>query len=935
MQRLRDLVDELLHAKVKATLFGPAEDHAPQLGRLRLLERLGAGAMGTVFAAYDPRLDRKVAVKVLRTNEASARVLAEARALARLAHPHVVAVHDADEVDGLVFIVMELAPGVPLRAWTSAPRDWRDVVRVLREAGAGIAAAHAAGLVHRDIKPDNILVGEDRTRVVDFGLANALGDDTTSAGTPFYMAPEVLAGAAATPASDQFSFGVTMYEALYGKRPYDVAAASSADTVPAEAYARARDELLAELQQAARCAGSALRPPGTHAPPWLHAIVTRALAAEPADRFASVAELVAALGRVRRRRTRLVAIAALGIAAGATASALAFQRTPGDPCSGGPARVAAVWNDDVRARVRVGLGDAPWTAQTIGAIDAHAERWQLGFRRVCAATRLHGEQSDTLLDLRMRCLDRALSRLDALARALASEADASARAAAPTAVGELPLTETCETMTSAAELAMPTDPAQRAKAVAVESELDRAWAAFVLGRYQDARPILAAGEAALEGVAAPRLRAAVLVLAASVEARIGDPQVARRRLDDALLAAAEAGAPELEYEVWTRRLRNELFAGDPAKVIEWSTFARAAAKRAGRDGAEVDGIVGEALRAAGKHDDARELFTRALASADPLRPEQRAVIEMNLGSVELATGNAAAALVTLGRARDRVLSAVGDRHPDLALYADKLAAAHRARGKLRDALRLHDQSLALRIAAFGASDRAIATALLYRAQTRLEAGELRDARADITRARQIRETVYGATSARLGEVVAVHGDVIAAGGARDEAAAYYDRAAELDRRLELSARRFAIGIPVELDAIAPLGPDETPSVERVAALAGRIELLAKAGRQHEASELAAALRNRFDPARDPALGYAIATAQLAAGDRAGAAELLAMLVPDLGNEPTRVALRIFVALARTSDTQAQAAARAAISLYQAMPQLDRADHDEMWAISRR
>ncbi|MDQ3367773.1 MAG: serine/threonine protein kinase, partial [Myxococcota bacterium] len=218
---MRDLTGELLQAKVKTRLFGG--DHAPRLGRLVLLDRIGSGAMGTVYAAYDPRLDRQVAVKILHAAGADANVrsLREARALGKLAHPNVIAIHDAGEEDGAVHVVMELVAGVPLRAWLGGARSWRAVIDVMRDAARGLAAAHQAGLVHRDIKPDNILVGHDRTRVVDFGLAGASDEpDQEGGGTPSYMAPEVLAGAPATAASDQFSFGVALYEALHGERPH-------------------------------------------------------------------------------------------------------------------------------------------------------------------------------------------------------------------------------------------------------------------------------------------------------------------------------------------------------------------------------------------------------------------------------------------------------------------------------------------------------------------------------------------------------------------------------------------------------------------------------------------------------------------------------------------------------------------------------------------
>ena len=897
MWQLRDLIDELLEAKVKTTLFGG--DRLPRLGRLVLQERIGAGAMGTVFAAYDPRLERKVAVKVLHVIEDRERVLAEARSLAKLAHPNVVAVHDADEVDGLVYIVMELVDGTPLRTWM-AGRGWPEIVRVMREAGAGIAAAHAAGLVHRDIKPDNILIAHDRARVVDFGLAAPHAEhDGSKAGTPLYMAPEVVAGGKPTEASDQFSFAITLYEAVTGERPPAVTP-----------------------------------PPRGKVPAWLHAIIARAMAADPSARFGSMTELVAALRRDRRRGRRY-AIAGTTLAAGAIFGALAFRgHSAGDTCGGGAARASAVWNDQVRGSLRTALGNAPWTTQTLALFDEHANAWQASYRHVCEASRVRGEQSDTLLDLRMRCLDRALERFGALATTLAAGSlDAATRAAAPNAVGELGPAETCETLTEPGELAMPADRHQRELVIAAEHDLDRAWALFVLGRYKEARPVLQGVERAIAGVAAPRVRAAVLSLASSVEARIGDPAIARARLDEALVAAAGAKAPELELEVWSRRLRSELFSGDPAKVLEWATFARAAAKRAGRDGAEIDGIVAQALRNAGKLDESRALLDKALASKDPLRADQRALLEMNRGSLDLAFGDSRAALVLFTQARDRVLAALGDHHPDLAIYEDKLAAAKRARGLEREALKLHDHSIELRRAAFGDGDRALATGLIYRAQTRLEVGDLDGARGDLEAARKIREQAFGATSVRVGEVVALIGDVKAAAGDTDTAGVLYDQAAKLDARIELAPRLYAIGRPVEAAAIEPLATGETLSIDRANALAVRVALLAKSGQADAATALATALHARYRPALDAALGAAIGEALLAAGDRTRAADVLGKTAAALGNEPTRTALRVFIGLAHSSADPAQAA-RAAVAVYQALPRLARSAFDEMWKLAK-
>ena len=309
--------------------------------------QLGAGAMGVVHEAVDPELHRNVALKLMRGAwarrggaAARARIIREARALARISHPNVIAVHDVGLLGDEVFIAMELVRGPNLRAHL---RDARppsaEILALFSAAGQGLAAAHRAGVVHRDFKPDNVLVGEDgRVRVTDFGLALAAVDDepenepddeleneprdetdgdrdrglrglprvggatfeVTDAGvligTPAYMAPEQHAGAHVDPRSDQFSFCVALYEALYGVRPFG---------------GRTREE----VARNAREGRFEPRPPGSRVPGSLRDLLLRGLAADPADRFPSMHALLRALGRDRGRAPRrAAAVAAVTIA---------------------------------------------------------------------------------------------------------------------------------------------------------------------------------------------------------------------------------------------------------------------------------------------------------------------------------------------------------------------------------------------------------------------------------------------------------------------------------------------------------------------------------------------------------------------------------------------------------------------------------------------
>ena len=307
------------------------------VGRYAILEMIGQGGMGSVYIAHDPQLDRRVALKVVRADRRSQgqlqlRMTREARAMAQVRHPNVVTVYDSGELTDGVFIAMELVDGETLAQWLAAkPRAWRDVLARFIDAGNGLAAAHAAGIVHRDFKPENVLVDRDgRVAVTDFGVAALRGDLVTAAstvvdddaepevamtrtgsllGTPRYMSPEQLRGERADARSDQFGFAVALYESLYGAPPF-------------------AGESLAELGLAVE--GQVPAPPrSTQVPASVHRALTRALAAAPARRFPSIGTLLVALGTSGRRSRRwLLAGVGLGLVVATAAIAVLAVRSP-------------------------------------------------------------------------------------------------------------------------------------------------------------------------------------------------------------------------------------------------------------------------------------------------------------------------------------------------------------------------------------------------------------------------------------------------------------------------------------------------------------------------------------------------------------------------------------------------------------------------------
>jgi predicted Ser/Thr protein kinase len=481
----------------------------PHIGRFEVVRQIGDGAMGIVYEARDPQLGRHVAVKVMRdidaTDDSAARTKREAQALARLSHPNIVTVHEVGHWLNGVFIVMELIEGTTLRSWMDAgPRPWREVLELFGQIGRGLVAAHRAEVVHRDFKPENVLIGHDgRPRIVDFGLARhevdtsenrEVSDDDAAAlaetgeqdslatpltrtgailGTPAYMAPEQHAGAEAGVESDQFSFCVTLWEALYGARPFS-------GSTRAE-VARAASE------------GSITAPsPSRAAPTWVRATIERGLAADAADRYSSLAQLLDVFERKigQRRRRAMIAAAVLVTVTlgGATAYSLTRDASSGSrACTPAADRLAGVWNDSVRASIakRFAAHDDAFVANSwksvLVELDPYAESWAKQYDHACASP-----DDDQLLHAqRMTCLEGRLLELDAMSAYLQ---DADARSFSLGTVGNLIDAEPAECNLEAVLRAqLPAPPAE------IADTLREAQRQFHLGRVRT-RAALNAGD---------------------------------------------------------------------------------------------------------------------------------------------------------------------------------------------------------------------------------------------------------------------------------------------------------------------------------------------------------------------------------------------------------------------------------------------------------
>ena len=796
-------------------------ERGTHIGRYVILERIGSGGMGVVYAAHDPELDRRVALKLLRPDRTGAaaeqhrvRLQREAQAVARLSHPNVVAVYDAGSLGKQVFVAMELVEGRTLRQWLGeGRRSWREIVEVFAAAGRGLAAAHAVGLAHRDFKPDNVLIGQDgRVRVVDFGLARPVGDtdaggegeeeassgsggllDTpltewgVALGTPAYMAPEQLRGQAADARSDQFSFCVALWEALYGQKPFP---------------GRGLREILAAENR-----GELREPPaGTGVPARLLPILRRGLAAAPEARHPGMEELLHDLehdpGAARRKWMVLAAVVLMAVAVSAGLGY--FQARRAELCGGSEERFAGIWDAPRKQAVQAAFlatgapfaGDVWKTVQT--TLDRYASDWTGMRRQACEATRLRGEQSENLLDRRMLCLDQHLQETAAMVR-LFGQADLQVVTKAADSVGKLPpVTECADLEALTAEVPPPRDPKLRTRVEAVRARVAEARALKLAGKLKEALPKTQAAVEAARPLGYGPLTAEALYEHGFLQDQLGNLKEAEDTLFNALVTAQAAGHQEVaarsaaqlswvigfeqarpaEGDKWARQaqsiaegarggpgLRSELLSQLGAiraqerrfkEAIDLSSRSLALAEQAGRDNPRIPAILnnlGQYYDQMGQGQEALRYALRALEIRKKTLPPDHPDFSGNyntLGNIYTNLGRHQEAAAAFERSIEIDRRKYGSRHWLVAGGLVGLASAHQYLGHLDLALRYDRQALEIFEENFGPEHFYDSMVLVNMGEVLMLQKKPAEALASYKRALAIQEKTLGADNPNLG-----------------------------------------------------------------------------------------------------------------------------------------------------------------------------------------
>jgi serine/threonine protein kinase len=699
------------------SIFTPLERGAT-VGRYMILNRVGEGGMGVVYAAYDPELERTVAIKLLRAvdnkfgsaEEQQARLLREAQAMAKISHTNVISVFDVGTFADGVFVAMEFVDGQTLRTWVKEKeRPWKEVLDAFLKAGRGLAAAHAVGLAHRDFKPENVLIGKDgRVRVTDFGLARMVSDapaDLLSSslspkdgrassdrhdpaitqagvvmGTPKYMAPEQHAGVPADARSDQFSFCAALYWGLFRKRPFDhrLLAATSG-----QLSERARKQRKPGPTRAITgpgkdgtsrpvpvAVGLIKEPPRTPAVPGsIRRALMRGLSVLPEDRFGSMDELLAALDyepQVQRRRWYAVA-AACAVAVAGLLSYRQYLRARELTCSGAEQKLAGVWD----APIKEGMARAfrasgkPFAADVVGrvvqVIDRYTADWVSMHADACQATRVRGEQTEHVLSLRMICLDRRLKEVKALTGLLATADEKTVEKALDAAQTLQGLRQCADVEALATQVSLPEDPAARAEIERIGTMLAEVKALHDAGKYKSA---LEKAEQALPRAKSVRFRPI-----------------------------------EAEALFWFGWLQVVTTGG--AKEGERSLVEAVYAARAGRDDVTLIRASTKLIYVygglQGRFDEAHLWvgLTRADLERIGGHEELESAMLSNAGSVMLLEGRLEEALPAYERALQLTEKALGKDHPQRGIILSNLAIIHLEQKRYEKVISMEKESLEL------------------------------------------------------------------------------------------------------------------------------------------------------------------------------------------------------------------------------------------------
>ena len=768
-------------------------EHGARMGRYTILSHIGSGGMGVIYAAYDPKLDRRVALKLLRAGddqlddtEARTRLLREAQAMARLSHPNVIAVYDVGTFDDEVFVAMEYVPGRNLSRWLREEETgWEEVLGLFIQAGRGLAAAHASDLVHRDFKPSNVIVGEDgRVRVLDFGLARsasarprASSDSGVAAelfeltpeqdslqtpvtkvgnvvGTPFYMSPEQY-GTGADARSDQYSFCVALYEGLYGERPFGASRHS-------ELRARA-------------LAGDITTPPRDSKVPsrYLDAI-RRGLSPRPADRFPSMDALLAALTLSRRKLWRAV-VAAL-VTTVTVAALLVFYLRSNDHAEGcKPARdkLSAVWDEGRKLEIEAAFlatdrpyAGAAWT-NVARTFDEYGAAWLAMQHDTCMATEVRHEQSEQLLDLRMLCLSDRLSELRALSNLFVS-ADADVVERAVQAAAGLTPVDTCANVRALTErVAPPDDEASRARLTTTYELVAEAGALRAAGKFATGLEVAERAIAAAREIGYRPLEGEALLVKGALLLRAGDATAAEPVLREAELAASAGrddgtailAATQLVFAVGYRQ-------GNHAEGDWWARTALALLERGGGDDALAGNVhfnLAVLRTLQGKYDEAEEharltleLRERALGKAHPLTAAAHHII----GVVLKKKGAYSEALAATQRSLDILRARLGDDHPDVAMALHNLGVIHKRLGNLEAAATNLRRALSIWERTLATDHPNIGMLLLNLGVVEASMGKNEEARAYLERARAIKVARLGPDHSSVAKTDLALGDVL-------------------------------------------------------------------------------------------------------------------------------------------------------------------------------